>query len=113
VVQFLTAAAIEDTLRSVAKLPRGSALTLSFIVPDESLSGEHLDLARYSVETCAARGEPWLSRHRPDELCAIAGRVGFSAAQHLTPESAAERYFRNRKDGLLAPRHEQLLTVHH
>jgi methyltransferase (TIGR00027 family) len=111
VVQFLTAPAIEDALCSVARLPRGSALTPSFIVPDECLVGEHLALARYSVETCAARREPWLSRHRPDELCTIAHRAGFSAAGPLAPEAAAERSFPGWKDGLRAPRHEQLLTA--
>lgn len=111
VVMFLTAQALEATLRFVASLPRGSGIALSFNPPDESLEGEHLELARQSVIRCASRGEPWLSRHRPGELCAIAARSGFSSTYHLTPELAADRYFANRRDGLRAPRHEQLFVA--
>jgi methyltransferase (TIGR00027 family) len=111
VVQFLSAQAIEATLRFVAGLPRGSAIALSFAVPCDVLEGEHLELAEHSIESCASRGEPWLSLYRPDELRAAALRCGFSEADPLAPESAGERYFSNRRDGLRAPRHEQLLTA--
>jgi methyltransferase (TIGR00027 family) len=111
VVQFLSAPAIAATLGFVAGLPRGSAITLSFAVPRELLDGEHLELAEYSIESCASRGEPWLSLHRPAELRAIAERAGFSESESLSPEAAGERYFANRTDGLRAPRHEQLLTA--
>lgn len=111
VVMFLTAQAIEATLRFVASLPRGSAIALSFNPPEESLEGEHLELARQSVIRCSSRGEPWLSRHTPEALSAIAARAGFSSTFHLTPEFAAERYFGKRRDGLRAPRHEQLLVA--
>jgi len=111
VVMFLTGPSIESTLGFIARLPRRSALTLSFIVPHECLVGEDLDLARYSVESCASRGEPWLSLHRPEELRAIVHRAGFSQAEHFAPDAATERYFHHRKDGLRAPRHEQLLTA--
>jgi methyltransferase (TIGR00027 family) len=111
VVQFLSAPAIEATLRFVASLPRGSAITLSFAVPHDLLDGEHLELAEYSIESCASRGEPWLSLHRPEELRALAERAGLSEIEPLAPEAAGERYFSNRKDGLRVPRHEQLLTA--
>jgi methyltransferase (TIGR00027 family) len=111
VVQFLSAPAIEATLRFIAGLPRGSAITLSFAVPRDLLDGEHLELAEYSIESCASRGEPWLSLHRPAELRAIAEHAGFSESEPLSPEAAGERYFSNRGDGLRTPRHEQLLTA--
>ena len=111
VVMFLTSQAIEVTLRFVASLPHGSAIALSFNPPDELLEGEHLELARQSVMRCSSRGEPWLSRHRPEELSSIAARAGFSSTFHLTPELAADRYFANRRDGLQAPRHEQLFVA--
>jgi methyltransferase (TIGR00027 family) len=111
VVQFLSAPAIDATLRFVAGLPRGSAITFSFAVSHDLLDGEHLELARYSVESCASRGEPWVSLHRPGELRVIAERAGFSESEPLGPEAVGERYFSNRTDGLRAPRHEQLLTA--
>ena len=111
VVQFLSAPAIEATLRFVAGCRRGSAIALSFAVPCEILDGEHLELAEYSIESCASRGEPWLSLYPPDDLCALALRAGFSKSEHFSPDAAAERYFSDRLDGLRAPRHEQLLTA--
>jgi methyltransferase (TIGR00027 family) len=111
VVQFLSVPSIEATLRFVAGLPRGSAITLSFAVPHDLLDGEHLELAEYSIESCASRGEPWLSLYRPGELRALAQQAGFSDSEHLDPAVAAGRYFANRSDGLRAPRHEQLLTA--
>jgi methyltransferase (TIGR00027 family) len=111
VVQFLSAPAIDATLRFVASLPRGSAITLSFAVPCDVLEGEHLELAEYSIESCASRGEPWLSLYRPARLSGIARRAGFSRVDHFAPQAASERYFLNRKDGLRVPHHEQLLTA--
>lgn len=111
VVQFLSAPAIEATLRFVAGLPRGSAITLSFAVPRDILDGEHLELAEYSIESCASRGEPWLSLYRPGDLRALARQAGFSESEHLDTAVAAGRYFASRSDGLRAPRHEQLLTA--
>jgi len=111
VAQYLTARAIEATLRFVAGLAPGSAITLSFYLPDELLAGEDLELTRQLVRIGADKGEPWLSRHRPQELRAIAGDLAFSSAFHLTPEAASTRYFRGRKDGLRAPRAMQLFTA--
>ena len=111
VVQFLSAQAIEAMLRNIAVLPRGSTITLSFAVPPDVLDGEHLALAEESIESCASRGEPWLSLYRPAEMRAIAKHAGFSEAEHFSPDAAADRYFSGRRDGLRAPRHEQLLTA--
>jgi methyltransferase (TIGR00027 family) len=111
VVQFLSAPAIEATLRFIAGLPRGSAITLSFAVPRDLLDGEHLELAEYSIESCASRGEPWVSLCRPGDLRTLARQAGFSDSEHLDPAVVAERYFSSRSDGLCAPRHEQLLTA--
>jgi len=111
VVQYLSEPAIEATLRFIVGLAPCSAITLSFCVPDDLLGGADLELAMQCVVTCAARGEPWLSRHRPGDLHAMATRLGFSSTRHLTPETAAHRYFHGRSDGLRAPRYAQLFTA--
>jgi len=111
VVQYLSDPAIEATLRFIAGLAPGSAVALSFCVPDELLEGEDLELARQIAATCAARGEPWLSRHRPGDLNALATRLGFSSASLLSPEAAEQRYFLGRSDGLRAPRYTQLFNA--
>ena len=111
VVQYLTPSAVTATIRFVAKLPPRSAITLSYALPDELLTGNDLEVARECAVSCAARGEPWLSRYRPGEMQQLAMDAGFSSTQHLTPEAATERYFRSRCDGLHAPRYVQLLTA--
>jgi methyltransferase (TIGR00027 family) len=111
VVQYLDGVAIEATLRYIAGLPRGSAITLSFAVPRDLLEGEDLALAEESIKRGLSLGEPWLSLYRPSELRALAERAGFSQAEHLAPEAARARYFLDRKDGLRAPHHEQLLLA--
>lgn len=111
VVQFLSLTAIATTLRYVAGRPRGSAITLSYAVPLDLLEGEHLALAEDTIECYASRGEPWLSLCRPEELRAAAAHAGFSRTDCLSPDAAVERYFHDRRDGLRAPRHEQLLTA--
>jgi len=111
VLQYLTQPAIEETLRLIASFARGSAVTFSFCVPDDLLSGEDLDLATQVAVACAGRGEPWLSRHRAEEVSALATRLGFSSGLHLTAEAAGLRYFRGRSDGLRAPRYAQLFTA--
>ena len=111
VVQYLTAPAIEATLGFVASLAPGTAVTFSFYLPDELLAGEDLELTRQLATIGADKGEPWLSRYRPEDLRVIATRLGFSSTHHLTPETANRRYFQGRNDGLRAPRSVQLFTA--
>jgi O-methyltransferase involved in polyketide biosynthesis len=101
----------KSALRFVAGLAPASAITFSFYLPDELLAGEDLELTRQLARNGADKSEPWLSRHRPQELHAIASSLGFSSTFHLTPETASKRYFSGRKDGLRAPRAMQLFTA--
>ncbi|HJY78206.1 MAG TPA: class I SAM-dependent methyltransferase [Burkholderiales bacterium] len=111
VVQYLSEPAIEETLRFVAGLAPRTEITLSFCVPDDLVTGEDLELVRQGAATWADREEPWLSRHRPEDLGALATRLGFSSTYHLSPEAAADRYFRSRSDGLRAPQCVQLISA--
>lgn len=111
VVQYLRQPAIEKTLRFVAGLAPRSEITLSFCVPDDLVTGEDLELVRQGAAMWADREEPWLSRHQPEDLGALATRLGFSSTYHLSPEVAAHRYFRSRRDGLRAPQCVQLFSA--
>lgn len=56
-------------------------------------------------------GEPWLTTFRTEDLKSQLRALGFSDVIYLTPEEAHERYLKNRRDGLLARRGEQLMRA--
>jgi O-methyltransferase involved in polyketide biosynthesis len=75
------------------------------------LTGEELELARMAAEQSAARGEPWISCLEADDLQQRLRNLGFSTVAHLSPESAQERYFQGRTDGLTASHIQQLMRA--
>lgn len=111
VTQYLSEEAINALLSFVASLKPGSEIVFSFIIPDEHLDGDDLDVALRSVARTATLGEPWKSRLQPDVLLRRLGDLGFADVFHLTPELAQQRYFAGRQDALRAPRWEQLIAA--
>lgn len=111
VIQYLSDDAINALLSFVASLKAGSEIVFSFVIPDEHLDGDDLDVAVRSVARTAALGEPWKTRLLPQELLRRLTRLGFSDVLHLTPELAQERYFGGRTDGMRAPRWEQMIAA--
>jgi methyltransferase (TIGR00027 family) len=111
VTQYLSLPAIDTTLRLVATLPHPSTIVLTFVLPDEALTGEDLQRGQEGARMYAARGEPWLSRIGADELRARLLNLGFAHVVHLTPEEATARYFAGRRDGMCAPHLEQLMSA--
>lgn len=111
VTQYLTAAAIEAMLAFVRSLPRGSEIVLSFILPQDELSGIEADAVATAAKKSAEVGEPWLSRFYPADLVSRLRRMGFTEVVHLTPEQAHEQYLKGRQDGLAGRRGEQLMRA--
>ena len=111
VTQYLTLAAIDVTLGTVAALPPPTTIVLSFMLPDTDLPPEEAAVARAVAEDAARKGEPWLTRIGPAELTARLAGLGFREVVHLTPEEADARYFAGRRDGLRAPRVAQLISA--
>lgn len=111
VTQYLTTQAITATLEDISRLPRGSELVFSFVLPDACLSSLDLKAARFYAELVASRGEPWLTRFAPLDIESKLRGVGFSKVKHLAPSLANRRYFDGRQDGLRAPEFEQLMCA--
>jgi methyltransferase (TIGR00027 family) len=111
VTQYLTPTAISRMLKFVVSLPRSSEIVFSFIVPLETLSGIEAEALAMASRRSAEVGEPWLTTFRTEELKSQLCALGFSDVIHLTPEEAHERYLKNRRDGLLARRGEQLMRA--
>lgn len=111
VTQYLTRDAIEATLRFTLSLPRKTEIVLSFILPQDALTGVEADAVAIAAAKSAGAGEPWLSRFEPDELISVLQRLGFARIIHLTPKAAADRYLKQRTDGLTGRRGEQLVRA--
>jgi methyltransferase (TIGR00027 family) len=111
VSQYLTEAALEETLKFILSLPARSEIVFSFVASDAVLPPD--DVARVKAFTAqfATIGEPWLSRFLPEQLTAKLTEMGFSKVLHLTPEKANQRYFQNRRDGLNAALAEQMMRA--
>lgn len=97
VTMYLTEAAVDAVFRFVGALPAGSRMVLTFAQPEDGGTSNLADLA-------ASVGEPWITRFTPEDLTAALRRAGFATVKILDAEEARERYFRNRADGLPAPR---------
>ena len=108
---YLTRPAIDATLRVVAALPPRSGITLSFVLPDDDLTGLDLENVQSVARRAAQSGEPYLSRFHPDEMRTHIHELGFPSVFHLTPEEAAKRYFGGRHDGLRPPKWMQVMSA--
>ncbi|HYW03722.1 MAG TPA: class I SAM-dependent methyltransferase [Gammaproteobacteria bacterium] len=108
VTPYLTEAAIEATLRSVAAWPAGSEIVFTFRQPQtrESIPGE-----AWLERRVADLGEPFLSRFTPDAVKSMLRAAGFSRIEFLTPAAAEERYFRGRPNDLPVPRRAGIVAA--
>jgi methyltransferase (TIGR00027 family) len=102
VSQYLTAAALNETLRFVLSAAPRSETVFSFVLPDHALPRDEANLAAKFTAQFAALGEPWLTRFEPAQLVAKLTAMGFSEAIHLSTTDVNHRYFRERRDGLNA-----------
>jgi methyltransferase (TIGR00027 family) len=92
VTQYLTRAAIVETLRWVATLATGSEVVLTYIVPGEG--------AEAAKKRWAARGTRFATFFTPDEMTTLLEEAGLVGVEHLAPEAAQRAYFEGRTDGL-------------
>jgi methyltransferase (TIGR00027 family) len=111
VSQYLTEAALDQTLRLVLSAPAPSEIVFSFVASDDVLPADDVALVKAFTAQFAAVGEPWLSRFHFEQLAAKLSKMGFSRILRLTPEMANQRYFQNRQDGLNAALAEQMIRA--
>jgi O-methyltransferase involved in polyketide biosynthesis len=111
VSQYLTEAALDQTLRLFLSAPAPSEIVFSFVASDEVLPADDVALRKAFTAKFATNDEPWLSRFHPQQLEAKLTAMGFSKVLRLTPEMANQRYFQNRQDGLNAALGEQMIRA--
>jgi len=112
VTQYLTLAAVLNTLREVARLAApGSEIVFQFIVPAATLVGEERAVVEALAARSAAVGEPWLSFFTPEELEVHLKQVGFKKVIHFGPHNATERYLTGRSDQLRLPAYFHMIDA--
>ena len=104
VTMYLTDAAIDATLSSMATFPEGSEVVLTFLQPP--MSDPHASRSGPSrlARRVAESGEPFVSYFDPAMLTEKLFAAGFSSVELLTPEIANSRYFQQRQSDLPVPK---------
>jgi methyltransferase (TIGR00027 family) len=99
VTPYLNEAAIDQVLGVIGRGALGTELVLTFAPVDGATQGTSM------VERMAASvGEVFRSHFSTDGLEAKLREFGFTDVWFLTPDAAAERYFKGRRDDLSPPR---------
>jgi methyltransferase (TIGR00027 family) len=111
VAMYLTREANRATLREIATLAPGSALAMTFMLPDELVDPE--ERAQYEMvqERARAAGTPFLSFFQPSEILELAREAGFREVKHVSRAELIRRYFAGRADGLQPASGEEFLLA--
>lgn len=108
VTMYLNEAAIDSALLSVAALPSGSEIVLTFLQPPESTS--HTAASRLA-ERVAGSGEPFVSYFEPEAMAAKLAAAGFTKLEFLSPDDANTRYYTGRPVDLPTPRRTGIVSA--
>jgi len=95
---YLTLAAIEATLETVAACPPGSRIVLTYNLPITALEGQGRAIGSKMSRSAGEVGEPWLSFFTAAEVEALLARYGFGEVEHFGPAEAIRTYFPGRPD---------------
>ncbi|HEY7134106.1 MAG TPA: class I SAM-dependent methyltransferase [Acidimicrobiia bacterium] len=111
VSMYLTRAATAAMLRQAARLPRGSTLAMTFLLPVDLVDEPDRPGLRAAEEGARRSGTPFVSFYRPDELLTLARDAGFARVGHVSSKELSDRYFSGRADGLRPSSGEDLLVA--
>jgi methyltransferase (TIGR00027 family) len=111
VTMYLTDAAIDATLRSMATFPEGSEVVLTFLQPP--MRSPHASLTGPSrlAQRVAELDEPFVSYFDQAKLKAKLLAAGFSSVEFLTPEIAKSRYFQQGQSDLPLPKRTDIASA--
>jgi methyltransferase (TIGR00027 family) len=111
VSMYLTCEAIMALLREVAAFAPGSTFAMSFLLPLERAEPAVRPGMEMAAKGARASGTPFISFFLPAEIMAMAREAGFRDARHVSAADLAERYFKDRSDGLRPPLNSEELLV--
>jgi methyltransferase (TIGR00027 family) len=108
VLVYLDERTIAGLFEFVGARPTGSEFVFTFSQPDTALDARETETRAKIKSTVSEMGEPWRTYFEPERLREMLMAAGFSVVTFLAPAEAEERYFRERKDALRAPRQVRL-----
>lgn len=108
VTMYLTEPAIDAVLRTIVAFPRSSEIVFTFVQPRSLAAPGDVPIL---AAMAASVGEPWVTYFEPLPLRAKLLAFGFSSVEFLTPADTSTRYFRDRSDGLPAPRRTSIVSA--
>jgi methyltransferase (TIGR00027 family) len=111
VSMYLSRNAISATLRQIARLPAGTTLAMSFMLPIEMAEPQLRAGFERAVAGARVNGTPFLSFFTPTEMLRLAREAGFRQVRHVSAESLGQLYFAGRNDGLRPPNNSEELLV--
>ncbi len=103
VVPYLTLDAFRATLRAIASLASGSAISFDYGLLPHSLRPHRRAVFTEVARRVAAAGEPFRLFFSPSELDDQLRHAGFSRFEQLNAAQLNELYFAGRSDGLKLP----------
>jgi O-methyltransferase involved in polyketide biosynthesis len=89
----------------------GTEISFTFVVPQDLLARDDQSFLAMAAAGAAARGEPWLTFFKPDELTLQLQELGFTRVEHFSPGDANIRYFAGRGDRLHVPGVEHVMLA--
>jgi methyltransferase (TIGR00027 family) len=102
VTQYITLEATTETLAWAGSRSAGTEIVFTFVEDNE-----HSENTKQSLLTQVGK----LYHYTPDKIVALLKKSGFSKIEFMSEERANELYFNDRKDGLVAPQAQRLLSA--
>lgn len=103
VTQYLSSAAIRESLSWAGSRPQGSEIVLSFL--------ERNAMSEAHTTSMASNGVDVLSRFSEAEMTSLLREAGFATVEHLDRQRAHDDYFAGRRDGLVVPGMQRLVAA--
>jgi methyltransferase (TIGR00027 family) len=100
VAPYLTAPAIESTLRTIAGAAAGSEVVFSYLAEESVLDETGREYLRIYTPVAASFGEPVQPGWPVTEIERLIGRCGLKVVDHPARADLQRRYFAGRADGL-------------
>ena len=111
VAPYLTAQAIESTLRTIAAAAPGSEVVFSYRAEDCALDDAGTEYARIYTPIAASVGEPLQPGWPVSEIDRLISRCGLTVVDHPARADLQQRYFASRTDGLRPYTFETLVSA--
>jgi len=111
VAPYLTAQAIESTLRTIAAAAPGSEVVFSYLAEARALDDAGTEYTRIYTPIAASAGEPLQPGWPVSEIERLISRCGLKVVDHPARADLQRRYFAGRTDGLRPSTFETLVAA--